>query len=1154
MAGFYSKGPWFSVDKIYSSYYLPKREEQVDQEEEYLDKSQQPPSENEKYATPITKKSTFFLPTVRQNNKNSSSRTNVKCYIDQNFINLQMEACKILLSDVKYLLNIGFIRFFSSEEECGKVVGNRKGKHESSLLSVSEERIVIEKLGGGSNKSHNARTNKSTAKDIKNNNSAQSSLAENRIWKQMCQQKSIFHSFDTNNKAAAGCNSSCGYHNEVLPVIEHVNRILVEKWATNIVLKASKVEVVPSAMLRSTVKVVRLDLMELIGGHSKAIGNTIMSVMCLRLREAPTKSLRRACRLYLCATSGPGEMRNDGSNAWRSLPDEYAKFAQKIPLRTKTVSPPGSSWNTLSYPGKDWRLRLKSFCFTRAHTSLSIVEEFRHTTSKVLIGHEKENREIHDTSKHEHIQVFRSLGGFYQWELGVKIRENCDFLLELNDLLLYNERKRTRELKFDEDSENLRSRISDFPSSEKNVNTSQEINVDYHNLLSIAGRSKMVEDILLVNKDKCRLMISKIEQDVSTLLGTPFCDRPLSTLAGMSDGDIINDEKSNLKNECERILGVMVIILIYVLEFRKGAMNDAEATNLSSRPWLRHMSWEGCLSYVLWDLIPIMERRGYYNFAINALEVLLFGKRLEKQISLLIPESLVDANDLSFISRRARGKAFDRLIIDYTHFIRMKNDSNDCKTTLKAPGKNKTKRRKNNILECVTASELVAVLIKPLLAASVGSGNITFSGIRVLAKRLKRPLSHTLSGLPLYEVNELGHRLGCDEEEEQDMTKYSDWRPVTDSAVANSLNTDRNGVGRRCSYIGFEDDDEVNHIRSLNVEELAKEYYKQGIIPDFDNSSVKGGWAGYHDEGGNIRRLFRILSAEPLGMDWASKDRSNVSSLDNATIFLTPYQGAPFDLHVGAEKTRNGEERRGIFARSKEHIIKFLSTLSRLEGQDLSDFVYESIYNRVKYTKSINRSDTMLEYDIQHTRTLCMLAVGLGGEMLASIFRCLFFDYRHYSGGLPDLLLVRALYMASTDSDEIQEKLVDLGEWVGESFSETYLETEKAHQAAQILMDKDDDFLGCGKLGDSGVRATRFKRPSASYNSTNCAEILIPEKLRLIHQSRTIKVECMFVEVKSQNDRLDSRQEDWLNILDLHGNARVCKFEKPKNAKKKAKD
>jgi hypothetical protein len=32
------------------------------------------------------------------------------------------------------------------------------------------------------------------------------------------------------------------------------------------------------------------------------------------------------------------------------------------------------------------------------------------------------------------------------------------------------------------------------------------------------------------------------------------------------------------------------------------------------------------------------------------------------------------------------------------------------------------------------------------------------------------------------------------------------------------------------------------------------------------------------------------------------------------------------------------------------------------------------------------------------------------------------------------------------------------------------------------------------------------------------------------------------VEVKSSNDRLDPRQEDWLNVIDRHGRARVCKF------------
>ena len=45
---------------------------------------------------------------------------------------------------------------------------------------------------------------------------------------------------------------------------------------------------------------------------------------------------------------------------------------------------------------------------------------------------------------------------------------------------------------------------------------------------------------------------------------------------------------------------------------------------------------------------------------------------------------------------------------------------------------------------------------------------------------------------------------------------------------------------------------------------------------------------------------------------------------------------------------------------------------------------------------------------------------------------------------------------------------------------------------------------------------------------------------------KIVFVQCLFVEVKSASDKLDERQEDWLNILDKEGCARVCKFVKSK--------
>jgi len=588
------------------------------------------------------------------------------------------------------------------------------------------------------------------------------------------------------------------------------------------------------------------------------------------------------------------------------------------------------------------------------------------------------------------------------------------------------------------------------------------------------------------------------------------------------------------------------------------------------------------MSYVLWDIIPILERRGYYEFAISALEVLIFGKRLPRTKTKPIADCFVighenDKGDLiptyqPLISRRARGKALDRLMIDYTHFARKNNDlflPANIETQQLAQSKSKSKKK---VKTKSAANEVVKLLTEPLIRTSVVSGKISFSSIRTLARRLKRPLSHTLQGLESYEARELGHRLANADDEPKDGTKYNDWTPITDTTVANAMaNNEDSTVGGRCSFVGFEEDEHAVRTGSLNVEELAKEYYNQGRLPLGDEFPTRGGWIGYHDEGGKIRILFRILSSSVLCMDSDSTANSLYSTSEASSIHLTPYQGAPFDLHVGAERVENSEVRcSGIYVRRKAEIDNFLGHLSNLEGEDLSDFVYDCINKRVQYTNSLHRPDLILESDLQKVRTLSMLAVGFGGKMLASIFRCFFFDYRHYSGGLPDLLLVRALYTPPGDcvlaySDQKREELVDLGEWVGEEFSREHLEAIKANQIARIFTDTDGDFLGCSKVGDSGGRPNnRFQRPSRMRNNTSNTgkeddsssdktpkvPYKMPEKLILSHDSREVRVECMFVEVKSQNDRLDSRQEDWLNILDLHGNARVCKFEKtPKRDK-----
>mmetsp|Transcript_25334 Transcript_25334/g.52674 ORF Transcript_25334/g.52674 Transcript_25334/m.52674 type:complete len:272 (-) Transcript_25334:1363-2178(-) len=195
------------------------------------------------------------------------------------------------------------------------------------------------------------------------------------------------------------------------------------------------------------------------------------------------------------------------------------------------------------------------------------------------------------------------------------------------------------------------------------------------------------------------------------------------------------------------------------------------------------MCWESCMSYVLWDVIPILERRGYYNFATDALEVLLFGKRLprattNKVIPDILAHSLQNSLDASarsyrpLLSRRARGKGFDRLIIDYTHLVRKhKNAAGvvEPKNSERRVSKgNASTKAKKKVSPGSIVNEVVTLLTEPIIRTCVPTGQISFSSIRTLARRLKRPLSRTLKGLHSFETSELGHRLSNDDDDDDD--------------------------------------------------------------------------------------------------------------------------------------------------------------------------------------------------------------------------------------------------------------------------------------------------------------------------------------------------------------------------------------------------
>jgi len=796
-------------------------------------------------------------------------------------------------------------------------------------------------------------------------------------------------------------------------------------------------------------------------------------------------------------------MRGDGTNGWRSLKD-IGLVSTPI---SSLVPPPGvHNFNQVVYPPLAHSFGLRSACFMESYRHHPISEKSR------------------VTSAFDEEQVFTSRESFLAWELCAELRSNVDYLVELNEMLRYNDRRRKRGL------ETLGSKSDDADEYDS---------VDFLQLLTPEGQDKVLVGLL-----KGCGNISKEEINASI-------QRELNFNLDAASG------------ECEKILVVIAVLSVCVLSQRNRTINETECASMGRRPWLRHMWWDGCLAYILWDIIPILERCNLYNLAVASLQVLLTG--LAQDSSLFPAGTCPTRLAPLLLSRRARGKAYDRLVIDLSHLHR--NDHSSLAD--ESQRKQLQKRHASNLVD----------FCKATVNAVVESCYISFSSIRGLARRLKRPLSTTLHGKICLEAKELGLRLENDtrtdsvleqgNEKSKQAQKYVDWEAITDRFVANALTSDdANGPGSRCSFVGFEED-KVQISESLNVEQLAMELYYTGRLPANDSPApdeIRGGWVGWHDEGGNVRALFRILCAAPvLGMDWGCGCEFGNS---DPSVHLSPYQSAPFDLHVGFHSvSRAPNQIAGFYVRRRIRIESFLGKLSMLDGQELCDLVYDSVLARLQYMVHHNRKDPSLDTDVRQVRTLSLIAAGCGGKQLASIFRCLFFDYRHYSGGLPDLLMVRAKSVGSSNSGS---SLVDLGGWVGEGFARENVEARQVQQAYAMLSDRDEEFLGCGKVGDSGGSTSRSSRQqrlqSISRNATGdpprgqVSLESLPDKLRLVvgdsntsHGLITVKVECMMVEVKSSNDRLDPRQEDWLNILDRHGNARVCKFEDTRKKQKKIK-
>lgn len=870
---YFRKGPWFRLDDIFNRYYLPnarmryqhhKSENTVEDDnidQDYTGNVERNGDVNHDDRNNKNKKrrasADFFVPQSRVSTATRRSSNSPRDYsgkkdqgvqldsqyFDDQFLRYLLESVVSMVDDVKRLAASGFIRTFQSEEECGETVG-RSDKYMHSILTQEEQNTVLGNLGGAKTRKRPSFSASDRSSNGGVGGSRAGSLVENSILKQMSQQRAIVDILLSSSNAPQSKSSRT-----VLPVRKHVDSLIFEKLVRIVSRACRKVEYIPSAQYRLAAAVINDRLARICDGlFGIDVNSGTTPPMCLRLRESPLMALRRICRLYICATSGPGNMRGDGTNAWQSLPESHSKSFASIPLRTQYNSPPGSnSWHQISYPGKDWRLRTVPFYFLRSHVPLLV------DTSCGL--HHRE-----DDARHAGVAVFSSVESFHRWETAVDLRANVDYLIELNDLVLYENRKEARRQEMENKDRSFQdhashglndNEIDRFEStfttsrspaeSEDDSSSSGEEknNVDFLGLLTIQGRIEIIQKFI-EDPNRSRHVCRGVELDISSVLAIPIEDRPLDTLQTIISHDAAIS-KGNFVNIYETILGVIGVITCHVLDDRVKMAMQHERKYL--RPFLRHMCWEGVLSYLLWDIIPVLEKRGYYDLAVKGLEILLFGRPLERKNGNVLPECLVTDTDKFgsssfsqlFLSRRARGKAFDRLMVDYTHLLRHNRASNKS-ASVEKDGTIKTKQKQNKRKSDESSPDLpklndvIAKLTEPLLHTHLQSGQITFSTARNLARRLKRPLVHILNGLFIFESSELGHRFqnSSSSIEEKTAVKYSDWRPKTDIAIANSMSTSAGRMGGRCTYVGFEDEGENNSTSfgSLNVEELAKEYCK----------------------------------------------------------------------------------------------------------------------------------------------------------------------------------------------------------------------------------------------------------------------------------------------------------------------------------------
>jgi hypothetical protein len=190
-----------------------------------------------------------------------------------------------------------------------------------------------------------------------------------------------------------------------------------------------------------------------------------------------------------------------------------------------------------------------------------------------------------------------------------------------------------------------------------------------------------------------------------------------------------------------------------------------------------------------------------------------------------------------------------------------------------------------------------------------------------------------------------------------------------------------------------------------------------------------GGWQGWHCEGALFQTLFGLLMWDTLfTCPCPPPDtRGSMPLCKRCNVFVTPFQDAPLDLG-----------HRSFFLSRRARILARIVEIQSLSTQGLVDQL-GAVY-RAHYSETCRGVHWGISLPV-----LQLMAVCMGGPTVAAVCRAMAVNFKHFTGGAPDLMLVRvqrrtvcdtACACGAVRTAVVQDyRLVDVAELLGEDWS-----------------------------------------------------------------------------------------------------------------------